>query len=589
VHGGREHEDRDDVDPAVAARVLSMLESMTDAYLALDRQGHITYVNREAERALGRDRGELVGHALTDVFPQPHNPAFGRAYRRALTTGEIVELEAEEPNLKRWFQVRASPMDDGLTVFFRDVTELHRARREQARARSAEERATRSAQDAMAHLEHLATHDDLTGLPNRRALTTWLDDRLDRGTRGRALAVCLLDLDRFKLVNESLGHTAGDSVLAEMATRLTSVLRHGDLVARVGGDEFVVVLEGASRAEVDTVVHRILEAVRAPLDLLGRELVMTTSVGIAFAEDRADSGSLLRDADIAMYQAKEQGRNRASRYDQELQGTLVRRLGIETDLRRALKGGELLLHYQPNVELRTGRPAGLEALVRWQHPELGLLSPVDFVPVAEESELIVELCDEVLRLGLDDARRWLDGDRVLGGRLWVNVSGRELETGVLPEQVRAALDASGLPAACLGIEATETALLRDPIDAGRVLEELVADGVAVAIDDFGTGYSSLARLAAFPFQMLKIDRSFTVTLDDHPANPLVDAVVRLGDALGATVCAEGVETAAQARALRDLDADLAAGFHLAPPVPAEQVLIAADQASEALQRAVGGA
>jgi diguanylate cyclase (GGDEF)-like protein len=455
------------------------------------------------------------------------------------------------------------------------VTERNSARDERDRLLVAERTARAAAEQIRDQLAHLATHDSLTGLRNRLAFEHWLSNALGRRREAHhPVAVCLLDLDRFKLINDGFGHLAGDRLLVEVARRLEHLVRPQDVVARLGGDEFVIGLEDLTPEQVEAVADRALAAVRRPVQVEGRELVVTTTVGIAFGGPDASPETMLRDADVAMYRAKEQGKNRAAIFDHSVRAALLRHLRVEGDLRRGIAGDELLLVHQPNFDLARATRAGAEALVRWEHPELGLLGPAEFVPVAEESDLVVELGLWVLDRAVTQAARWRSEGLDLGGPLWINVSGRQLEDPAFPAAVARALATHDMPAETIALEVTETALLRDPATVNRALDNLVGLGLRIAIDDFGTGYSSLARLATYPLDRLKIDRAFTARLDRDPTNPIVAGAVHLGHALGAVVCAEGVESAAQLRALRALGADQAAGFLLARPVPADELAAA---------------
>jgi diguanylate cyclase (GGDEF)-like protein len=413
---------------------------------------------------------------------------------------------------------------------------------------------------------HLADHDALTGLPNRRLLEDRLTQALALSERNRKqTAVMFVDLDRFKTINDSLGHSVGDLLLKEVARRLVRQLRMGDTICRIGGDEFVVVLPELKRsADAAHVAQKVIEQLSLPALIDGRELTVTPSIGIAvFPDDGDDAEVLIRNADAAMYHAKEMGRANCQFFTEQMNLAASRRLALEGDLRRALGKGELRVYLQPIVHARSGRPAAHEALLRWEHPSRGIVSPVEFIQVAEETGLIVGLGDWVLR----EACRWAAGPGAAGGLpVAVNLSARQLGDPKLVPSVAAALEESQLPAARLELEITEsTAMQQTDVTLGtlRRLKEL---GVSIAIDDFGTGYSSLSYLRRFPVDKLKIDRAFVseVPHDDNQS-AIVSAIVAMAHALEVEVTAEGVETAAQRNYLTRCGCDYLQGFLIGRP------------------------
>ncbi|MDX6805550.1 putative bifunctional diguanylate cyclase/phosphodiesterase [Terrihabitans rhizophilus] len=415
--------------------------------------------------------------------------------------------------------------------------------------------------------EHLAMHDAVTGLPNRSMMSRFLDSSIGRES-GQALALIYLDLDRFKPVNDTMGHLAGDLVLGEVANRLRSAVREKDLVARVGGDEFVVALRSVTApAEVELLCQRLKEAVSQPIRLDGTDVGVGMSAGIAMAPtDAQTSEELIRMADIAMYQAKATRRGSHQFYSPEMNDLIRQRRALEIDLRRALASQEFVLHFQPRLRAETLQVMAVEALVRWQHPIHGLVAPGDFIPLAEETGLIIPLGDWVLQEACRAAACY--PDLVVS----VNVSPVQFRNGDLVEQVRAALSSSGLPASRLELELTEGVLLENIESAIKSLRALKALGVSLAMDDFGTGYSSLGYLQHFPFDRLKIDKSFIAPLGDREdSRSIVQAILSLGRALGMSVTAEGVESAEQLRVLRDDNCDELQGFLLGRPMPAEQL------------------
>jgi diguanylate cyclase (GGDEF)-like protein len=417
--------------------------------------------------------------------------------------------------------------------------------------------------------EHLALHDSLTGLPNRRHLTAAAQGLVDAGSPA---ALVLVDLDRFKEVNDALGHAFGDELLKQVADRLVAVGRETDVVARVGGDEFALLMADVDGPELAlAIAGRVVAAFEEPFRVRGVLLGVEPSAGVALSPlHAADVDALLQRADIAMYQAKS-GRGRVTLYDPALDGNTLERLEMLTELRAALAGGEgLHLLYQPTVDLRSGTVTGVEALLRWTSPTRGLVQPSDFIPLAEGTGLIGPLTEHVLRLALAQSRAWLDDGLALP--VAVNLSARNLLEDDLPERVGAALAEHEVPAALLVLEITESAVVEDPVQAERIVRRLVDLGVGIAIDDFGTGYSSMAALTRLPLECLKVDRSFVADLDiEGPGAVIVTASIRLAHDLGMRVVAEGVETPGQLDRLRDLGCDVVQGFLLARPMPAGDV------------------
>jgi len=421
-------------------------------------------------------------------------------------------------------------------------------------------------------LQHLTTHDPLTGLPNRLLLTDRLEQSSVRADRhGVGFAVMVLDLDRFKQVNDSLGHQAGDETLKEIARRLASVMRRTDTLARLGGDEFVLVLnELRSLSEAEMLADKVLQTVRRPLSISGVEVHVSPSIGIAtYPEHAKDSTQLLVHADAAMYAAKRAGRNNYQIFAPTMSAFTRERLDLENGLRSAIAGNQLELHYQPKVDVATGRIGSAEALVRWRHPQRGLLSPGDFILLAEETGLILTLGNWVLRQACKQTRSWHHSG-FTGLRVAVNLSAQQLKQKNLVREVQSALEDSKLEARFLELELTETTVMQDAEQSVRVLRELSDLGVRISVDDFGTGYSSLSYLRRLPLDKLKIDRSFIrgVATSTQDA-AIVRAIVYLAHSLHLTVIAEGVETVDQLEFLRQAGCDQYQGFHCSGPMTPE--------------------
>ena len=425
---------------------------------------------------------------------------------------------------------------------------------------------------AEAHIEHLAHYDSLTGLPNRVMFNDRLRQALTEATRdGRRVAVIFMDLDQFKNINDSLGHEVGDRLLQAVAQRLRRCIRRGDTIARLGGDEFTVVLADMAQAEdAARVAQKIITAFAAPFDLHDREMFVTASVGVTlFPDDGRDAEVLLKNADIAMYRAKERGRNNYQPYSPDMNKRALQRLSLETSLRRALERNELVLHYQPQIDLRAGTVSGVEALLRWQHPTLGLVPPSDFIPVAEDTGLIVPIGDWVLHTALTQAKQWRRaGFRNV--RMSVNVSGRQLQQRNLSARAIEAVAAAGLSPADLTLELTESMLMQNVEHSMAILSELHAAGIALSIDDFGTGYASLSYLKRFPVDVLKVDRSFVQDIStDADDAVIVQAIITMAHSLGIQATAEGVETREQLAYLQACECDSMQGYYFSRPLAAD--------------------
>jgi diguanylate cyclase (GGDEF)-like protein len=424
-------------------------------------------------------------------------------------------------------------------------------------------------------LAHPAFHDSLTGLANQALFRDRVEHALARTARRPSpLAVLFLDLDNFKTVNDSLGHTAGDELLIEVSDRLLSCLRDGDTAARLGGDEFALLIEDATvEHDVIVVAERVTACLRQPFVLAGKEVFVGASVGIAFAERGLDADQMLRNADLAMYTAKGLGKNRFEVFAPEMHTNVVDRLEVEAELRRALDRGERRLFYQPIVDLSTSHVTGVEALIRWQHPQRGLLGPDVFIPVAEDTGLIEPIGRWVITEACAQVQRWnAEPQRSTPVFVSVNVSPRQLRDPQIVDDVAASLAVTGAQPGWITLEITEGAMMQDTEVALGHLRALKALGVQLAVDDFGTGYSSLSYLQRFPIDVLKIDQSFVTGIDQGPEeSALARAIVRLAQSLRLVAVAEGVENERQAELLRQLGCQRAQGYLYAHPSPADDI------------------
>jgi diguanylate cyclase len=435
---------------------------------------------------------------------------------------------------------------------------------------------TKGLEAANRQLRHLASHDALTGLPNRLLL----DDRLTQAAAhtdrdGQSFALAMFDLDRFKMVNDSLGHRAGDELLKEVARRLDAVARSTDTVARVGGDEFVMLLDHIGDCDTaEQIARRAVEALQAPISVAGVDIRTSASIGIAlYPRDAKSVDALLANADAAMYCAKQRGRNNIQCFAQGMNSVTQERVKLESALHAALELRQFELHYQPKVDTTTGAIRGAEALVRWRHPERGLVFPGEFIPMAEECGLIESIGAWVLREACREARTWqCDGLQPM--RVAVNLSAFQFRDGNLLQMIREALREADLDPRCLEVEITESALMSDPEQSVGILEQLSRMGVVVSVDDFGTGYSSMSYLRRFPIDKLKIDRGFISELLSCPDDlSIVTAIISLAHSLHLKVVAEGVETPEQRELLKSLGCDQYQGYCFSPAVPSEKFTV----------------
>ncbi len=567
-----------------AEESLSILDTLQSSapvgFSFVDRDFKFVRVNAKAAAINGVSVEDHLGRKMAEVIPQ-FWPQLESSYRSTLTRGEpilnveVVSETAEDPGrLHSWLEslypVRVNGQVIGVGAVFVDITELKEAEQTQ--------------NDLTNELRYQALHDSLTGLPNRTLIIDRAEQMLARGRRNNAATGALfIDLDNFKDINDTLGHRVGDQLLVELSRRLTSALRDTDTVGRLGGDEFVVLTEslaisgeleeagqtgeGKLADAISTVIaERILELLKEPFVLGDNQTLhtVTASIGIA-SGPRATAEELLRDADVALYAAKAAGKQRYTVFQPEMRRAVESHVGLQTDLALAIDRDEFFLVYQPIFEIDTSAVVGVEALLRWQHPVRGVVMPDEFIPILEESGLIVTVGREVLLRACQQAADW--GKAGYDLSMSVNVSPRQLDSPEIVKDIVSALEASGFGAHRLVIEITENTLMRDPAGTVERISQLKELGVSVAIDDFGTGYSSLAYLRKFPVDILKIDRSFISSMtSSEGSSALIHTLVQLGKSLRLHTVAEGIEEPQQLEQLRDEQCDAGQGFLYARPL-----------------------
>ena len=535
-----------------------LFEQNAAGVCVMDASGRITDSNTTFTTFLGYARGELIGVKMRDLYARPveHDELM-------ILLGDAHSLNSVEIELRKRDGSSVWLLQNLVIVGERETSVVHATVVDISDRKLAEEQ-----------IEFHAYHDVLTNLPNRKLFADRLRQSMTHSRRsGRTLGVMFIDIDHFKSINDTLGHTSGDELLLEMSYRLRRCVREEDTVARLGGDEFTIILADLRHPEdAANVAQKILRAVQVPVTVGGMQIEVTASIGIAlYPVDGTDPESLLRNADSAMYRAKESGRNNYQLCTDDMKLRAMDRLSLEARLRRAITEHQLVLFYQPQVNLLTGRIVGVEALLRWNDPERGLVEPGEFIPVAEDSRLILPIGEWVLRTACRDMKGW-QSRGIAPPRIAINLSARQFLQHDLAETVQIALDESGVPGSALEIEITETTAMQNAEGSIAVMRELRALGVSIAIDDFGTGYSSLAYLKRFPISAVKIDGAF---VSDIPANEgdvaIVSAVLGIARSMRLRVVAEGVETSEQFAFLRRKECDEAQGYYFGRPVSADEM------------------
>ena len=549
----------------------SVIDGVSDPILVLDTDYHLLLMNQAGRQATGVQSpyGLTCYRALHGHDAPCDSPEHPCPVREVLAGGKpvkVVHRNQWADGQVHWVEVIGSPLRGpageilGVIESSRDITghlDLSNRLRERELA-----------------LEHLAEHDPLTGLPNRLLFADRLHQAMRHAHREhRKVALLFIDLDRFKSINDSLGHPTGDLILQEAARRMRTLVREGDTVARVGGDEFTVVLGALTRgSDAALIAYSLVEAFKKPFEIADRRFYVTASIGISlYPDDGTELEALVRDADSAMYRAKDQGRDTFRFYTEDMTAQALALVALETDLRQALAGGQFVLYYQSQIELATGRLVGCEALIRWQHPVAGLVDPGRFIPLAESIGLIVPISAWAVRTAAAQIKTWQDQGLLADAAVWVNLSGRDTQDPNLAATIAGICGEVGVNRGGLAVEITETWIMTNPDVAAENIRRLHAAGIAVGIDDFGTGYSSLASLKRLGMHEIKIDRSFVVGLPQDPDDcAIARAMIALGRALGLRVVAEGVETQAQADFLQAEGCGIGQGYLFSRPIPAAE-------------------
>jgi diguanylate cyclase (GGDEF)-like protein/PAS domain S-box-containing protein len=544
-------------------KLSSAIEQTADVVIITDKRGKIEYVNTAFVNITGYKKDEVIGKYPNILKSGEHDKTFYNSLWSAIQSKKSFQdvfINKRKDGTVYYEEKTISPLIDeegNIENFIstgKDVTSQIKTQE---------------------RLQHITHHDLLTGLPNRSLFIDRLNQAIARAKwNKRVISVLFFDLDRFKNINETLGHSHGDALLLQVSERLMHCVREGDSVARLGDDEFAIVLEDVAKKEdIPHVTEKIMRQMSAPYKIDDIELYATTSIGISvYPGDGDDGDMLLQNADVALHHAKEAGSNLYRFYTAEMNSQSLYRLNMESSLRHGLERNEFVLHYQPQFETRTGKIIGAEALIRWQHPELGMVAPNEFIGLLEETGMIIHVGMWVLQSACMQGQKWNE-EHNAGLRVSVNISPVQFNHPGLVDSVKEALETSGLPAELLELELTESTVMRDPLTAANTLQEFNDMGVRIAIDDFGTGYSSLSYLQKFPLDTLKIDRSFISGVEHNNGNAsIVSAIISMAHNLKMEVVAEGVEIEDQADFLRLHECEIMQGFLLSKPIRPNELL-----------------
>ena len=548
--------------------VTNILESITDAFYALDTDWNFTYVNQAAEHLLNRSQKELLGRNVWNEYPAAVNATFYLMYHQAMNEKVAVEfIESYPAPLNKWYEFRVYPAKNGISVYFRDVTQRMQTEKQ---------------------LQYDAFHDALTGLANRAFFNEYLQKTIERTKRNGSnlFAVLFLDFDRFKLINDSLGHAEGDNLLMQIARRLETTLRSGDLFARLGGDEFTILVDNLKDPSVVSLIaDHIQTKLEAPFEISGNKIFISASIGIALSTTNYEiAEDMLRDADIAMYQAKAKGKAQYQVFDQTMREQALTQMRIETEIRDAIEREEFLVYYQPIMNLETDSLIGFESLVRWKHKTRGILLPFQFIGAAEDNGLILPLGKWVLHESCRQMQDWHKRNPTASNlSVSVNLSSKQFLQSDLAEQISEILKETGLDPHCLKLEITESHIMENIMMTTQTITKLRALGVELSIDDFGTGYSSLSYLHSLPVSYLKIDRSFITRMTEGEGNSeIVHTIIKLAQNLKMKVIAEGIETSKQLNKLKMLNCEYGQGYIFAKPMEAKAAEIFIAKSLESL-------
>jgi diguanylate cyclase (GGDEF)-like protein len=531
----------------------SIVENLQIGVIVLDKTFTVLYINSLALQFTLREKQDLLGKSLLDIYPHFEETPTYQKYYEAFQTRKKVTFETYYEKVNCWLEIQAQVQGDNLIITLHDISAKKNIEKE---------------------MEHLARHDPLTTLPNRTMLKEGFNEAMIQAReKNKMLAVLFVDLDRFKFINDTLGHVIGDELLKQIANRMRVIIRKEDIIARIGGDEFLILLHDINEInDAVKVAQNILTVLEPALRVDGNEIHITGSIGISFyPHDGKTTESLLKNADTAMYRAKQQGKNSYELYSPVLNEKALERLMLENNLQHALPQKELIVYYQPQIELATNKIVGVEALVRWKHKELGMISPGDFIPIAEETGLIIPISKWILQESCEQIKKW-NNQGFSNLSVGVNFSVQSFKQKNWVSMILDVVKEVGIDPHSLDLEITENGLMQNTQQTIKSLDHLRSYGITFSIDDFGTGFSSLSYLNRFPIDTLKIDQSFMryVTTDSDDA-AIITAIVAMAHKLDIKVIAEGVESQEHVNFIRSIGCDIAQGYFFSLPLPAEEM------------------